>query len=248
MKMRRTIYPAALIIAIPLVLLVFYILNQGKFEKTAALEQSADVFHVDGKMYVQVELEWKGFGNPVLKSLASKETMDDDVQAFVNQTNSEASLEQAVEQMSAGEKLPEVAEYKLMGNTMSLILEMNQEDFEQMQGETTFLLRYRTFGITREQEISLPEQEEELTFQATILQHDDALLVEPAEGEAELQSADEIVISTEQTVLLDAEGEPLELEDFTKGDLVEIAYDGIIAESHPAQIHQCMQIQMIENK
>ena len=70
--------------------------------------------------------------------------------------------------------------------------------------------------------------DETVTFQATILEIQDGYyLVEPIEGSAELNSADQITIPM---INMNPSPEP------EVGDVLEIEYDGSIAESYPAQI------------
>lgn len=154
MKMRRTIYPLALLIAIPLVLIVFYILNQGKFEIINMEHQSIELADVESTGYMKIDLEWNGFGDPVLQSFNAQRTPDEDVPALVVQPLVGVPLEEAVEQLIAGEKLPLVTDYKLTEKTMTLLLETKQGDRAQVKEGNKFLLRYRTFGIIREQEMT----------------------------------------------------------------------------------------------
>lgn len=75
-------------------------------------------------------------------------------------------------------------------------------------------------------------------FQATVLEvHDNYYLVKPAEGSTELNSADQITVSVTG---IDISPKP------KVGDIVEIVYDGLIAESYPAQITNVYSIQVIK--
>lgn len=76
------------------------------------------------------------------------------------------------------------------------------------------------------------------TFQATILEiHDGYYLVEPVEGSAELNSADQITVPMTN---MSPSPEP------EVGDVLEIEYDGSIAESYPAQITNVYSIHVVE--
>lgn len=76
------------------------------------------------------------------------------------------------------------------------------------------------------------------TFQATILEiHDNYYLVEPVEGSTELNSADQITISITS---VNVSSKP------NVGELLEIVYDGVIAESYPAQIMNVYSIRVIK--
>ena len=80
--------------------------------------------------------------------------------------------------------------------------------------------------------------DETVTFQATIIEiQDGCYLVEPVEGSAELNSADRITIPMTN---MEPSPEP------EVGDVLEIEYDGSIAESYPAQITKVYSIRVAE--
>ena len=80
--------------------------------------------------------------------------------------------------------------------------------------------------------------DETATFQATILEIQDGYyLVEPVEGSTELNSADQITIPM---INMEPSPEP------EVGDVLEIEYDGSIAESYPAQITEVYSIRVVE--
>ena len=80
--------------------------------------------------------------------------------------------------------------------------------------------------------------DETVTFQATILEIQDGYyLVESVEGSAELNSADQITIPM---INMNPSPEP------EVGDVLEIEYDGSIAESYPAQIVNVYGIRVVE--
>lgn len=80
--------------------------------------------------------------------------------------------------------------------------------------------------------------DETAIFQATILEIQDGYyLVEPVEGSAELKSADQITIPRTN---MEPSPEP------EVGDVLEIEYDGSIAESYPAQITKVYSIRVAE--
>lgn len=70
------------------------------------------------------------------------------------------------------------------------------------------------------------------------LVEEDSLEVAPAEGSAELSSADRNirVALHEDLLYFDAE-EEIDRPEFTVGQQIDIVYNGAIAESYPAQIH-----------
>lgn len=76
------------------------------------------------------------------------------------------------------------------------------------------------------------------TFQATILKVCDGyFLVEPVDGSTELNSADQITVPMTN---MNLSPEP------EVGDVLEIGYDGSIAESYPAQITNVYSIRIVE--
>lgn len=88
-------------------------------------------------------------------------------------------------------------------------------------------------------EVQSTQQEiQETAFEAIILEINDTyLLVEPVEGSSELKSADQI------TVPMTNESTSPELE---VGDIIEIKYNGEIAESYPAQITEVYSIKIVK--
>ena len=74
--------------------------------------------------------------------------------------------------------------------------------------------------------------EDIVTFEATVLEHNGCLLVTPVEGSSELNSSDKIYVSLANS----EEDQDNQLPKFNSGDVLEIRYDGLIAESYPAQI------------
>ena len=79
------------------------------------------------------------------------------------------------------------------------------------------------------------QQGQELTakaeFEAVVLGNDTQLLVEPVEGSPERNSSDKIVLHL-----------PQPLDTLQPGDRIIIGYDGVIAESYPAQIFNVVYI------
>ena len=76
------------------------------------------------------------------------------------------------------------------------------------------------------------------TFRAAVLEINDGYyLVEPVEGSAELKRADQITVPMKN---MSPSPEP------EVGDILEIEYDGYIAESYPAQINNVYSIRVVE--
>ncbi len=83
--------------------------------------------------------------------------------------------------------------------------------------------------------------EENATFSANVLEVDKQyILVKPLEGEQELNSSDRIRVSLR-------DGDSGVFEEISVGDTVEITYDGVIAESYPAQINGALGIKVTES-
>ena len=77
------------------------------------------------------------------------------------------------------------------------------------------------------------DNETSKVFEARIIESDGGLLVTPVPGSSELLSADKIYVYLDSSEEGEDDREAL---DFEVGDLVRITYDGLIAESYPAQI------------
>lgn len=74
-----------------------------------------------------------------------------------------------------------------------------------------------------------------VTFQALVIEtNEDSIIVKPADGSLELDSADKFHISNEENLELQI------------GDLVEISYNGEIMESYPAQLGKVYEITVIK--
>ena len=88
-----------------------------------------------------------------------------------------------------------------------------------------------------------------VSFMATVLENNgSSLLVEPQLGSRELSSADKVVVYVgDKTALKKGENQKIAMTDIAVGQLVEIAYNGAIAESYPAQIHTSYHIKLMEH-
>ncbi len=73
-------------------------------------------------------------------------------------------------------------------------------------------------------------------FQALVLDTNSGLLVMPDKNSNEFKSSDKISVNTAGALIYDKDGQKTELESIQAGDMVEIAYNGVIMESYPAQI------------
>ena len=103
-----------------------------------------------------------------------------------------------------------------------------------------FLLALTSVGCSREKE---PDTNTNATmnlatFKAQVVKvYAESILVRPCEGSNELNSADSIHILTKNFDI-----------DLKSGDTIEITYDGMIAESYPAQIHNVFNIKVVEEE
>ncbi len=85
--------------------------------------------------------------------------------------------------------------------------------------------------------VGCSSKEEEVSFVATVLENNQSiLLVEPAEGSVELSSADRIVAHADDAIIIDPQGNEVDITAVKAGSQVVLYYDGSIAESYPAQI------------
>lgn len=99
------------------------------------------------------------------------------------------------------------------------------------------ILTFNACGISGEGK-SEADENGKATFQATVLEiHDDYYLVEPVDGSIELNSADRITVPTTN---MNPSSNP------KVGDVLEIEYDGLIAESYPAQITDVYSISIVK--
>lgn len=81
------------------------------------------------------------------------------------------------------------------------------------------------------------EEEEQHSFYATVLEtEENRILVEPVSGSDERNSADQIWVSLNETI-----------PKIVSGDTVRVIYDGLIAESYPAQILSVSAVYIVSN-
>jgi len=89
---------------------------------------------------------------------------------------------------------------------------------------------------------------DEVSFKGSVLEvGDDYLMVEPAEGSKELDSADKIVLRIKKNTKLSYKAKSISIEDIVEGSRVEIYYNGEIAESYPAQINNISRVLLLED-
>ena len=73
-------------------------------------------------------------------------------------------------------------------------------------------------------------------FTAEIIESDGALLITPDKDSVEYSSSDKISVSVREAEIIDDEGNVSDVDMLKPGDKVRIFYNGVIAESYPAQI------------
>ncbi|MFV0496795.1 MAG: hypothetical protein ACK5L0_01305 [Candidatus Fimivivens sp.] len=91
--------------------------------------------------------------------------------------------------------------------------------------------------------VGCQQKTDKTTFSATVMRVDEtSVLVRPAEDTPQRKSADLISIGLTDAEITDAKGNILSLSSLVIGLKVDITYSGSIAESYPAQIHDCTQL------
>ncbi|SHJ26851.1 DUF3221 domain-containing protein [Parasporobacterium paucivorans] len=73
-------------------------------------------------------------------------------------------------------------------------------------------------------------------FMATVIENTDALLVEPYKDSVEYTSSDRIVVHADKAIVLNSQRLKINVSDIVAGQTVRITYNGVVAESYPAQI------------
>src|SRR5699024_2258493 len=120
----------ALIIAIPLVLLVFYFLNQGKFEKNTHAQLSVEGLQEQDKVVLQYDLEWKGFRSPRLTTIALSGEADLEIMAFIKYSKAENIQEKTVKEVDPGKYEIDVNNDVLKEDQFSVVVKVPRNDTE----------------------------------------------------------------------------------------------------------------------
>lgn len=150
MKLRTTIYPLALIIAIPLVLVVFYILNQGKFEKP--VENQLSTANAQGKDgMIEYDVKWKGLGKPIIHKVTFSGAENLELTSSVNLEQDKANNEIVAEEVKPGIYELDLNEAHLANKQFIIKLKNTAENEEAISDLTITEIRYKTFGIIRNQ-------------------------------------------------------------------------------------------------
>lgn len=94
---------------------------------------------------------------------------------------------------------------------------------------------------------SSAQLDNESSFNGIVLENNESyLLVEPVAGSTELNSADKIMVFLGEETMLQSQDKPITIDDIEAGRIIEIVYDGGIAESYPAQINSCQKIRKLD--
>lgn len=97
------------------------------------------------------------------------------------------------------------------------------------------LNQYANMLLEQTETLSFTNNAQETVFQATVIEATDSfLLVEPVDGSPELASSDQFSVPNAEKLALQT------------GDTVEIAYNGEILESYPAQLGEVYKITLVE--
>ncbi len=73
-------------------------------------------------------------------------------------------------------------------------------------------------------------------FEAMVIKPEEGLLISPDKDTIEYKSSDKIYVATNDAEIFDAENNIADIDILKPGDRIRISYDGLIAESYPAQI------------
>src|SRR5699024_840759 len=69
MQLRKTFYTIADLIAIPLDIIVFYFLNQGKFVEQIHNENIEDENKKKNEVFIEYSVQWEGLGNRTIQDI-----------------------------------------------------------------------------------------------------------------------------------------------------------------------------------
>ena len=135
MKLRRTLYPVTVAIAIPLALIVFILLNQGHFEQVSANLSKNDT-------RLESFFVWRGLGKPKIHSVKlNKEEEMDLIDSHISAN--------AVEKNATDFGKVMVKKHQ---PDMSLQMENNHS---KMQTNPEIIIHYTVFGINKYQKLEM---------------------------------------------------------------------------------------------
>lgn len=73
-------------------------------------------------------------------------------------------------------------------------------------------------------------------FEAIITNTKEGLLISPDKDSVEYSSSDKILLAIKEAEIIDHEGNEIDMDILKAGDRIRVFYNGLIAESYPAQI------------
>ena len=82
----------------------------------------------------------------------------------------------------------------------------------------------------------IDQNKEQYSFRAEVLESGASLLVTPSKDSNEAKSSDKISVGQNDATIVDESGEAMTMDQLKVGDILVITYNGMIAESYPAQI------------
>lgn len=148
MQLRKTLYPIAVLIAIPLVIIVFYFLNQGKFDEHIHQENIKDEDAKEKDVFLEYSLQWEGLGDPTIQDItfSGRDSLEITA-AFIGSLDGE-EIQVEEEQGAYRIQLPEKG---IDHQQLKIMLQLSEEAIHDDNPVTSISIRYKTFGITRTQ-------------------------------------------------------------------------------------------------
>lgn len=148
MQLRKTFYPIAVLIAIPLVIIVFYFLNQGKFDEQIHKENIEDENTKEKDVFIEYSVQWEGLGNPTIQDItfSGRDSLEITA-AFIDSLEGE-EIQVEEEQGAYRIRLPE---QNIDHKQLKIVLQLSEEALQTENPVTSISIRYTTFGITRTQ-------------------------------------------------------------------------------------------------
>lgn len=161
MRLPKKLYPFAIIISLTLVLIVFYLLNQGHLEQVGYHPSiSPDVASQDGVLYISYDMVWTGYGEPKLKEVRCLNDAGNEliVTPYIETSSNQITGILTEEEMNEGNyiaNLTDVNDYKLADPTFRIVLKLDLAQEEDLQKIAYLQITYNTFGIVKEQTINV---------------------------------------------------------------------------------------------
>lgn len=164
MRLPRKIYPFAIIISFTLVLLVFYILNQGDFEKLNHSSIRLDVAKENKVLYVGYNLTWSGYGKPTIKEVTflnnerNSEFQQLHITPYVETSSHQITDILTEEEVINGNyelNYSPVLNYKINKDQFRLVLKFVYTHESDLAELAHVQIKYNTFGIIKEKTIHI---------------------------------------------------------------------------------------------